>query len=417
MEESQDKKCTFCGRSKQHAKILIGGENHADYICDSCVKACHDLLVSRDKLSDTEEVSIDDLLEENEAEVSPPTPTEIKEFLDQYIIGQDPAKISVSVAAYNHYKRIANPNPNGVEIDKSNILLLGPTGSGKTLIAQTLARCLSVPCAMADATSLTEAGYIGEDVESIIGRLLAAANYDVALAERGIVFLDEIDKKKASKSSSGRDVSGESVQQALLKIIEGSEVMVSPINKRNSDQRIKVNTKNILFIVSGAFVGIDDLIKNRKREIGFGATDEANKKTMSDHLVEFGLIPELVGRLPVVAALSELNEDQLVHVLTQPKNAITRQFQELFRLDEVALEFTDEALRSIARKAIANKTGARGLRGIMEQALLHTQFKLPQMRDNGVESVTVGEEVFSDGLEPTVNFRKTNIAKSQENSL
>ncbi len=411
MEVSQENNCTFCGRNRYQVKILIGGGDSTNYICDDCVQKCHDLIAG--KLDSAEFDEVDDEVIESESEIIDendliPTPSDIKGYLDQYVVGQEDAKITVSVAAYNHYKRIMNPEPNGVEIDKSNILLLGPTGSGKTLIAQSLARFLEVPWAMADATTLTEAGYVGEDVESIVGRLLANVEYNVELAERGIIFLDEIDKKKSAKSSSGgRDVSGESVQQALLKILEGTEVMVSPPGKKNAD-RVKVNTKNILFIVSGAFVGLDKIIENKKVQIGFGAQQptEATGTTMAEHLVKFGLIPEMVGRLPVVAILKELDEHQLFHVLTQPKNAITKQFHALFKMDNVALEFTDEALHALAKKAIANKTGARGLRGLIEESLLHTQFKLPQMRDSGVEAIVVSEKVFTEGKEPEVRFRK-----------
>jgi ATP-dependent Clp protease ATP-binding subunit ClpX len=410
VEANQDNNCTFCGRTRYQVKFLIGGDN-TSYICDNCVQKCHDLIAGKisdvtDDIDDEEIVSESELIDDEKDAI--PTPTSIKEALDQYVVGQDEAKIIVSVAAYNHYKRIMNLTPDGIEVDKSNILLVGPTGCGKTLIAQTLARFLEVPWAMADATSLTEAGYVGEDVESIVGRLLANADYNVELAERGIIFLDEIDKKKSAKSSSGgRDISGEGVQQALLKILEGTEVMVTPPGKKNAD-RVKVNTKNILFIVSGAFVGLDKIVKNEKKQIGFGAlqTAEATGVTLSEHLVSFGLIPEMVGRLPVVAILTELDAEQLYHVLTEPKNAITKQFHALFGYDSVELDFTEEALRAVAVKAIANKTGARGLRGLIETALLHTQFKLPQMRDSGVEAVIVSEKVFTEGKEPEIRFRK-----------
>jgi ATP-dependent Clp protease ATP-binding subunit ClpX len=416
VEANQEYKCTFCGLHKNQVDVLIRGEeNSHGFICNTCVDKCYDLVHGDEDASEeeTDAVTVEEAPAE-EPEKSP-TPVAIKQYLDQYVVGQETAKITVSVAAYNHYKRVTNPDPLAVEIDKSNILLIGPTGCGKTLIAQSLARYLDVPWVMADATSLTEAGYVGEDVESIIGRLLAAADYNVGMAERGIVFLDEIDKKKASRSaSSQRDVSGEGVQQALLKLIEGTEMMVSPPGKKNAE-RVKINTKNILFIVSGAFVGLDKLIKKEKRAIGFGLGVEAaaTSTMISEHLVEFGLIPELVGRLPVVGILEELNEDQLYHVLTEPRNAITKQFRAMFNLDGVDLEFTDEGLRSLARKAIANKTGARGLRGLIEGALLTTQYNLPDMRDIGVEVVIVNDEVFTDGKQPTVRFRKEDIEAQQ----
>ncbi len=408
MEASQEFNCTFCGLNKHQVKILIGGQN-TSYICDNCVQKCYNLIAGKidnieDLAEDNYDESEDEAAEEN---ALIPSPSEIKSYLDQYVIGQDQAKVTVSVAAYNHYKRIMNPAPEGIELDKSNILLIGPTGCGKTLIAQSLARFLEVPWAMADATSLTEAGYVGEDVESIVGRLLAAADYNVELAERGIIFLDEIDKKKAAKSSSGgRDVSGEGVQQALLKILEGSEVMVTPPGKKNAD-RVKVNTKNILFIVSGAFVGLDKIIENTAKPMGFGAVAPVENTgiTMAEHLVKFGLIPEMVGRLPVVALLKELDEEQLFHILTEPKNAITKQFRALFKLDKVDLEFTEEALRTIAKTAITNKTGARGLRGLIEQSLLMTQYTLPEIRDSGAETIIVSEQVISEGKEPEVKFR------------
>lgn len=403
MEQHDEYSCTFCGLNKNQVKILIGGEGEHSpcYICDNCVNKCYDLISSR--------VSVhSDEYEDGEGEESIPSPKEIREYLDQYIIGQDQAKITVSVAAYNHYKRIMNPIVDDVEIEKSNILLIGPTGCGKTLIAQSLARFLDVPCVIADATSLTEAGYIGEDVEGILSRLLSAADDNMELAERGIVFIDELDKKKVTKSSSGqRDVAGEGVQQALLKILEGTEVMITPAGRKD---RIRMNTKNILFIVSGAFVGLDKIVKKETAKIGFGVTNTPRslsaETSLTEHLVEFGLIPEIVGRLPVVGVLDELTEDQLCHVLTQPKNAVTKQFQALFKLDGVELEFTDEALHDIAKRAISNKTGARGLRGLIEKSLLTTQYSLPEMRDQGVARVIVNEKVFSEGKEPEVQFTK-----------
>ncbi len=404
MEANEEFNCTFCGLSKRQVKILIGGSENTCYICDNCVQKCHELISSKvdPELLLNDEVSLS-------KNGDTPTPRDIKDFLDQYVIGQEDAKTVVAVAAYNHYKRINNPMIDGVEIDKSNILLIGPTGCGKTLIAQSLARCLEVPWVIADATSLTEAGYIGEDVEGIIGRLIANADYDISLAERGIVFIDEIDKKKATRSSSSqRDVSGEGVQQALLKIIEGAEVMVTPAGRKD---RVKIDTRNILFVVSGAFVGLDKVIKKDAPKIGFGVSDAAtnmkDELTMSEHLVNFGLIPELVGRLPVLAILDNLSEDQLCHILTEPKNAITRQFKAMFKMDGIELEFTDEALKTLARRAIDSKTGARGLRGLIEKSLVKTQFQLPEMQDKGITTVIVDGNVFTEGKEPEVRFRKS----------
>ncbi len=400
MEASEEFNCTFCGLNKHQVKILIGGDQKSCYICDECVQKCYDLIREKDEDDDGDELDI-------EVRSDIPTPRQIKDYLDQYVIGQDDAKITVSVAAYNHYKRINNPEVDGVEIEKSNILLIGPTGCGKTLIAQSLAKFLDVPWVIVDATGLTEAGYIGEDVEGVVGRLIANANYDTALAERGIIFIDEIDKKKTTKSGSGqRDVSGEGVQQALLKIIEGAEVMITPAGRK---ERVKIDTRNILFIVSGAFVGLDKIIKKEKPKIGFGADHSVELKlsqevAMAEHLVTFGIIPELVGRLPVYGILDNLTEDQLCHVLTEPKNAITRQFKALFKLDGVDLEFTDEALRSIAKKALENKTGARGLRGLIEKSLTNTQFNLPDMQDKGVTTVVVDSCVYDEGIEPEVRF-------------
>ena len=398
-----DYSCSFCGLSKNQVKILIGGEGNQSYICDNCVTKCHDLIETRKRPEPAHQEA-----EPTQDNSDIPTPKEIKSFLDEYVIGQEDAKITVSVAAYNHYKRILNPTVDDVEIEKSNILLIGPTGCGKTLIAQSLARFLEVPWVIADATSLTEAGYIGEDVEGILSRLLANADDNVAMAEKGIVFIDEIDKKKVTKSSSGqRDVAGEGVQQALLKMLEGTEMMVSPAGKKD---RVKMNTKDILFIVSGAFVGLDKIMKKDAPKIGFGVDRNVvttQETTMTEHLVEFGLIPEIVGRLPVVGILDELTEDQLCHVLTAPKNAITKQFKALFKLDGVDLEFTESALHNIAKKAIANKTGARGLRGLIEQSLLKTQYHLPDMRKEGVELVIVDEPVFSEGKEPQLIYSKS----------
>lgn len=415
MDSSDEtKSCTFCARPAHRTKSLIG-KPEVGYICNYCVSNMYSVIAMRESGMDPEiEVSLD----EEENEFSVPTPAQIKEFLDDYVIGQDHAKVTISVAAYNHYKRIYNAHQ-GVEIDKSNILLLGPTGSGKTLLASTLARCLDVPWVIADATTLTESGYTGDDVEGILGRLLLAAENDVSLAERGIVFIDEIDKKRANKTVSGRDVSGESVQQALLKVIEGTEVLVSNPLRKMGD-KIKLNTKNILFIVSGAFVGLSDIIKGKEEAMGFGAVPDPSevKKPMAEHLVEFGIIPELVGRLPVVASLDELTEDQLLNILTEPKNAITKQFKAMFAIDSVALTFEEEALRVLARQSIANKSGARGLRSILESALLQTQFQLPELQARGVGEVLVTPDVFINGTLPefvqTTESEDETISDDQE---
>jgi ATP-dependent Clp protease ATP-binding subunit ClpX len=345
-----------------------------------------------------------------------PSPAKIKEFLDQYVIGQEYAKMVLSVAVHNHYMRLANPVVDEVEIDKSNIMILGPSGSGKTLIAQSIARCLSVPFAIADATGLTEAGYVGDDVESIISRLLQNAGGDVEKAQRGIIYIDEIDKKSKKDSASGtRDVSGEGVQQALLKIIEGTEVMVSPQGKKSpSSEQVKINTKNMLFIVGGAFVGVDKVVEkalNKNKGLGFGANlttttdqNELLRKVEPSHLMNFGIIPELIGRLPIIAPLQELSNEQLVKVLTEPKNAIIKQFTKMFALEGVDLEFTQEALMAIADLATKRKTGARGLRGVIERALLPIQFKLPDLVATGATKLVISEETIREDKDPQVLY-------------
>ncbi len=383
--------CSFCARPSKQVKKLIKGPNAN--ICDECVGLCLDAL--REAPSVVEK-------SEKVPETSPPRPTAIKQFLDRYVVGQEDAKIAMAVAVYDHYKRLANPIVDGVEIQKSNMLIVGPTGSGKTLLAETIARMLDVPFAIADATSLTEAGYVGDDVEMVIERLLQSAGGDVKKAERGIVYLDELDKKNSKASTSHvRDVSGEGAQHGLLKIIEGADLMVSANGKKGpAADLVRINTRNILFICGGAFVGLDKIVSESLENgagIGFGAEvgrktkthGETMKHLRAEHLVKFGLIPELVGRLPVHVVLDEIDEDALVTILTQPENALVKQYRALFGLDGVDLTFEDEALRVIARDAIKRGTGARGLRGVIAKCLMPIQFQLPDLSDEGATSVVV----------------------------
>ena len=402
--KSKEIRCSFCGKSQNSVERIIAGPGV--YICNECIKVCSNIVE-------------DELYENNETEYTInkqeklPTPEEIKAVLDSYVIGQEDAKKTLSVAVYNHYKRINNQKDSDVEIQKSNVLLLGPTGSGKTLLAQTLAKTLKVPFAIADATTLTEAGYVGEDVENILLKLIQAADYDVEKAEKGIVYIDEIDKiaRKSENPSITRDVSGEGVQQALLKIVEGTTAAVPPQGGRKHPHQelIHINTENILFICGGAFEGLEKIIKERtaQKAIGFGAEIKSEKEEskyeifkelLPQDLLKFGLIPEFVGRLPIIATLHELDREALANIVTKPKNALVKQYQKLFELDNVTLEFEPEAINLIVDKAIERKTGARGLRSIIEEIMRDIMFEIPS--NPNIEKCIITKETVKNGEAP-----------------